>query len=129
MLKPRALSQLLGQANTGGVLSTMLLNSEGSLLAYSGVDGEDRDAKVTAAIASNIWSAYERAGENAFQNESLNFLVIDCEDGRVAVSRVANQILCIYANKSVGCGILKAKTDVLIKVLEEPLTQVSISSS
>ena len=56
-----------------------MLNSEGSLLAYSGVDGEDRDAKVTAAIASNIWSAYERAGENAFQNESLNFLVIDCE--------------------------------------------------
>lgn len=47
----------------------------------------------------------------------------------MGICRVANQLLCLYANKNVGFGILKAKADVLTKFLEEPLAQVVMSSS
>ena len=46
-------------------------------MAYAGP--EAKDAKVTAAIASSIWSAYEKNGKLAFYNEDLKMVFMDCE--------------------------------------------------
>ena len=54
-----------------------LLKSNGSLLAFAG--SSDKEARVTAAIASSIWSAYHSNIKQSFHTESLNFVLMDCD--------------------------------------------------
>ena len=54
-----------------------LLKSNGSLLAFAG--SGDKEARVTAAIASSIWNAYHSNIKQSFHTESLNFVLMDCD--------------------------------------------------
>ncbi|KAH9494919.1 Ragulator complex protein lamtor2 [Bulinus truncatus] len=125
MLKPKALSEVLSQANTGGVGSTLLLNSEGSLLAFSGYT--DKDASAAGAIASNIWSSFQKSGQYSLDDGKLNSVLVECKLGKIAITKVANLLLCLCAKESVSYGMLKSKIEAMAAYLEEPLSQVASS--
>ncbi|XP_003382796.1 PREDICTED: ragulator complex protein LAMTOR2-like [Amphimedon queenslandica] len=123
MLKPKALTRVLEQANTGGIHCTLLLNQEGSLMAFAGKS--EKKEHVTAAIAANIWMSYDKNSNATMEDKPLELIVLQCEDGCVAIKKVANLLLCIYAQKSVGLGLLKVKMETLAGYLKEPLSQIA----
>ncbi|XP_062043776.1 ragulator complex protein LAMTOR2-like [Lepus europaeus] len=113
---------MLSQANSGGIQSTLLPSSEGSLLAYS--DYGDMGTQVTTAIARNLWAMYEQNGNQKPNEDDLKSTLTDCMEGRVAITNVAKLLLCMYA-KNVGFRMLKNKAQALMQSLEESLTQAA----
>eukprot|EP00124_Ichthyophonus_hoferi_P000665 Ihof_evm12s26 gene=Ihof_evmTU12s26 len=110
MIKPKALGAVLKQANTGGIMTTLLLSPEGSLVAHSGdCCTGDKDPKVTAAIAFHIWQAYYQNTPASVRGGGPEYVLMNCEEGRVMVTRVSQLLLCIYADKSINAGMFKAK--------------------
>ncbi|KAJ3266825.1 Ragulator complex protein lamtor2 [Chytriomyces hyalinus] len=60
----------------GGVKTTILFNPDGSLVAFAG--GSDNDARKLAAVASNVWVAYERhTGEGLASRRGMGLLQPD----------------------------------------------------
>eukprot|EP00128_Syssomonas_multiformis_P010164 Colp12_sorted_trinity150504_noHs@23896 len=122
MLKPKVLTEVLSQANGGGIECTLLLNHEGSVLGSAG--DNDKMSRVTAAIAANIWQAYSKAGQASLDDTETDFILLNCENGRVAIHRVSKLLLCVYAKSSVEPGLLRAKVDAMVKHLQDPLEQI-----
>ncbi|CAG8468691.1 6200_t:CDS:2 [Paraglomus occultum] len=127
MLKPKAIQQVLKQATSGGVRATLLLNSEGSPISF--VAETDREARIYAAIASNVWTTFEKGTKSMTQDDGVRFLVVECEEGTLALTTVSKMMLCLVAKPEVGIAILKAKSDALVRHLEEPLTNVMTNVS
>ena len=82
-----------------------------------------------------------RNGRACLDEDKLEFLLLDCQvlcsiiltaipplrctqDGHVAIVTVHSLLLCLYGDKSVGFGLLKAKTESLVQLLEEPLAMI-----
>lgn len=108
-------------------------------MAHSG-NTTDRHAMVTAAVASNVWGAYEKAGRAANltmspvktptrsdkDSASLRHVILDCEEGRAGIALVPNTeyIVSIFANTTCESGLLKKKLETIVDYLEEPLGQL-----
>lgn len=122
LLKPKALNNILAQTNTGGIRCTLLLNYEGSLLAYAG--GTNDEAITIAALASTIWKNYQRYGNSALHEDRLKSAVIQSQEANLIVRNISTVLLCICANQDVPLGMLKCKANSIAEFLQEPLDMI-----
>ncbi|KAG9508414.1 Ragulator complex protein LAMTOR2-like protein, partial [Fragariocoptes setiger] len=122
MLRPKTLNSILSRANTGGVICTLLLNKEGTLLAYAG--GSDEEARTTAALASTIWKNFERYGNSAFHDDRLKCTVVQCHNANLVIRNLSTVLLCIFANQDAPIGMLKNKAKCLADHIEAPLDKI-----
>ncbi|EFA75971.1 putative mitogen-activated protein binding protein interacting protein [Heterostelium album PN500] len=119
MLRSKVIPQVLQQAITSNdVKAVLLMKDDGSLISCAEAPNCDHNiSKIVSAISSSIFTTYQR-------DDDLQFQLIDCEDGRFMVTRVAKLLLCIYSDASTEFGLLKLKAEKLREYLEEPLSQV-----
>lgn len=101
----------------------------------------DREARIYAAIAANLWSTYLKSAMTGspFRNEAdgddLRILILPCEEGVVAVAAPSTMLLCLVGDSTIELGLLKAKvsrlrsfpssTSVLTNFLEFQVEAVS----
>lgn len=109
---------VLEQANTNGVRSTLLLKDDGALLALA---GESRVENIVGVLVAKIWETYTDGGRDAYDSGPLRTILIACDDGQLAVTRVGRFLVCLYADVDVPAGALRAKLRALEGVLAEPL--------
>eukprot|EP01118_Nematostelium_gracile_P014518 TRINITY_DN5680_c0_g1_i1.p1 TRINITY_DN5680_c0_g1~~TRINITY_DN5680_c0_g1_i1.p1 ORF type:complete len:121 (-),score=37.63 TRINITY_DN5680_c0_g1_i1:77-439(-) len=117
MLKPKVLPKILQQAKTQGVKSAILVTMEGDLLASSGGDPND---KLVGAIVLNIWASYQKI------SPSVSVLLVECEEGKVAIAQSSNFLICLQAEQSACFGSLKTKVEKLKEHFEDPLSKLEI---
>ena len=118
LLAPDALPKILGHAVSGGVRTTLLCNRDGAVLSQvrdesARVDGQnaaDSARTFAAAIVANMWTSYEANALGAVRANELRCLLVDCEDGQLAVVKVSPALLLgMLADKSMEPGLLRKK--------------------
>lgn len=124
MLNPKDLTEILGQANSTGVMCTLLINQHGSLVAFVG--NGDVAAKVKGTVCSSIWSGYEHKKPANGSEILLSRMIISCANGNVVVEKAGQNglLLCMFAELHVSLGLLSAKAKAIIEFLEEPLSSM-----
>lgn len=96
------------------------MKTDGALLALA---GDSKVEKIISALVANIWKSYESAESYAFGGQNLQFMMFECEQGQVAVSKINSMLVCMVAENNVQLGLLRGKMMSLLHQLQ-PLKDV-----
>ena len=102
LLSPKNLPLVLGDVVSPGIKVVTLINRSGMLI---GCAGDMASAAPVSAIVSNLWQSHEKCEGQG----SLNCLLLECEEGRLAIKAVGSFILACCSDTSIEFGLLKAK--------------------
>ena len=117
VLLARAIPEVLEEAILPGFHAITLVNRSGLLL---GCAGDASRASAIGAIVSNMWQSHEKCDGAG----SLGCLLIECEEGRLAIQAVGSFVLACCADDTVPFGMLMTKSAALHDFLQPPLSQL-----
>jgi len=117
VLLAKALPDVLEEAIQPGIHTVTLVNRSGLLL---GCAGDASRAPAVGAIVSNIWQCQEKCDGAG----PLSCLLVECDEGRLAIRAVGSFVLACCADCTVPFGMLMAKSEALHDFLQPPLSQL-----
>ncbi|KAK7598344.1 hypothetical protein V9T40_006579 [Parthenolecanium corni] len=127
MLTAKVLVNVLNKISSiNGINDTVILSGTGEVLAYSGND-EKNIVDILSAITSNMWLMLQNSGETVLNEDNLSYVLIKCKGGRILIRRVAEFLLCIRADNTVGFGLLKKQSQLLEEYCQMPLNRAKNS--
>ena len=56
-----------------------------------------------------IWRNFEKQGADALHGDHLQTIIVECEDGKVALRRTAHLLIAMCATASTSAALLKMK--------------------
>ena len=117
LLNLKSLPALLGETLGPGVRVVALINSSGLLISCA---GDASSAPAIGAIVLCLWQLHEKCDGHG----DLGCLLLQCEQGRLAVKPVGSFILACCSDTTVPFGLLKAKVASLHDFLLPSLSQM-----
>jgi predicted regulator of Ras-like GTPase activity (Roadblock/LC7/MglB family) len=126
MLRPSQLRKHLSYITQGQIQATLIATRSGEFLDYVVKNNDEKavNVKSLCAVICSIYQSYQKFSVSLSDN--LNFVILDCDQYRMAIKPVGNHIVCICADANIGLGVLKLKMNSLSENLSNLLTNVPV---
>lgn len=121
MLRAKSLPEFLEQANTDGMMATMLLQADGALQGAAGkgmqgAAGKVLHGQILGVISTQMWGEFDGAGAGS---GDLEMILMGMDTGTLGVARLCTgHLVCVYAEPWVQVGTVRARLISLRSELE-----------
>lgn len=88
-------------------------------MAKEGID----NTSTISDIVSSIWTDYNEIGTQIFQNEKLNYLIIQNQDHHIMATHLYSYIIALKASNEANLGFIKVHLETISKFLDEKLNK------
>eukprot|EP00903_Cladosiphon_okamuranus_P015316 g14149.t1 len=122
MLRAKSLPEFLEQANTDGMMATMLLQADGALQGAAGkgmqgAAGRVLHGQILGVISTQMWGEFDGAG--AAGSGDLEMILMGMDTGTLGVARLnTGHLVCVYAEPWVQVGTVRSRLISLRSALE-----------
>ena len=92
-------------------------DTSGEILAKEGTE----NSNTISDIVSSIWTDYNELGSQIFENEKLNYLIIENDDSNIVVTDLYGYIVAVKTNNLNNLGFIKLHLETIVKFLSDKL--------
>lgn len=116
-MNPVALSELLRKGINNGMETIIISTLGGGILCMEGKDIN----KTILDILPSIWIEYYEVEETYFNQDKLNYILIENDTSNILLSNLYGYIITVIAEKNMKLGMLKYHLENIVNFLTQIL--------
>lgn len=116
-MNPVALSELLRKGINNGMETIIISTLGGGILCMEGKDIN----KTILDILPSIWIEYYEVEETYFNQDKLNYILIENDTSNILLSNLYGYIITVIAEKKMKLGMLKYHLENIVNFLTQTL--------
>lgn len=116
-MNPVALSELLRKGINNGMETIIISTLGGGILCMEGKDIN----KTILDILPSIWIEYYEVEETYFNQDKLNYILIENDTSNILLSNLYGYIITVIAEKNMKLGMLKYHLENIVNFLTQTL--------